>query len=414
MTSATREPAAWLTNVLVADGFEGTWNELSPLDIPGKAAFFVSSNLEALRAVREHRLSHNKELLLASETRLDPVMSEQLVGAGFKVLHGDETVLGDSQRTKQSEPSRIWLLTSGSTGRPKRVAHTMESLLTVRGSQPPRRWLNPYTPGSYAWWQVTSLALSHPDTGMVCVDPTESWAEVAYEHDINAASGTPTFWRNALLTQGEELSKINFRQITLGGEPVDQAILDQLAALFPEARISWIYASSEAGASIAVHDGKAGFPVTWLHSVSSTSDASENRPRLRVVDHELLISSPYRGTGIPEELPTGDRAEIRGDRVHIVGRLGSDEVNVGGTKVSVTRVRDVLTAHPGVAWANVRGRKAPIVGNIIQAEVVLDDTSLTETDIIRYSSTRLAPTEIPRRVRILDKIPLRESLKSDV
>ena len=42
--------------------------------------------------------------------------------------------------------------------------------------------------------------------------------------------------------------------------------------------------------------------------------------------------------------------------------IASDEINVGGAKASASAVRDVLQAHPAVAWASVRGRKAPIVG----------------------------------------------------
>ncbi|NLE97501.1 MAG: long-chain fatty acid--CoA ligase, partial [Propionibacterium sp.] len=268
--------------------------------------------------------------------------------------------------------------------------------------------LNPYTPGAYAWWQVTTLALAHPGTSMVCVDATQHWAEAAAEHGVNAASGTPTFWRQALLSQRDELAGVDFKQITLGGEPVDQAVIDLLREAFPNARVSWIYASSEAGASIAFHDGLAGFPAEWLGS------AKEGRPTLTVDGDELLIASPHRGDGVAQTLRTGDRVEVRDGRVHITGRLASDEINVGGTKVSVGKVRDTLLAHPGIAWAAIKARRAPVVGQLVQASVVLDDKSLTEDDIIRYSAERLAETEVPRRVRILDEIPLKESLKSDV
>jgi len=37
------------------------------------------------------------------------------------------------------------------------------------------------------------------------------------------------------------------RQITLGGEIADQAVLDALARRFPGARITHVYASTEAG-----------------------------------------------------------------------------------------------------------------------------------------------------------------------
>lgn len=396
-------------NLIAADGFVGTWSQLAAMDLPPAAAVFVRNSLEALKVVWQHAIDQ-RETLVAAGARYEPALVEDLLDEGLSVVRqmsgADELLAPNTIRP--AEPGRVWLLTSGSTGRPKRVAHTLQSLLTVKGAQPPRVWLCPYTPGAYAWWQVVSLTLLHPEQSLVCVDPTQSWAATAAEHGVTAASGTPTFWRQALMTQGEELSRINLRQITLGGEPVDQDIIDLLSQTFPDARVSWIYASSEAGASIAVHDGKAGFPEHWLDRIS------DGRPRLSVDGIELLISSPHRGLGVNEVLRTGDRVEYRYGRVHIVGRLGSDEINVGGSKVSASHVRDTLLSHPGVSWAAVKGRRAPMVGQLVQANVVLKDPAVTEDDLFGYCRSRLSEVEVPRRIRFLDQIPLTESLKSDV
>ncbi len=82
---------------------------------------------------------------------------------------------------------------------------------------------------------------------------------------MTAASGTPTFWRQALYRDPDERRRgCRSSRSPSGGEPVDQAILTRLTEMFPAARVSWIYASSEAGATIAVHDGRAGFPESWL------------------------------------------------------------------------------------------------------------------------------------------------------
>lgn len=393
-------------NTLVAGDFVGTWEDLEPLALPDRAAVFAADDMEALRAVW-HQHQNQRELLVAADSRREPGLQQQLLDLGLTIV-ADGATVAEPTEDRTTTAGRVWLLTSGSTGRPKQVAHTLDTLLTVRGKQPARTWLNPYTPGAYAWWQVTTLALAHPGTSMVCVDPHEEWAAVAAEHGVDAASGTPTFWRQALMAQGDELAKIPFKQLTLGGEPVDQAIIDLLKQTFPEARVSWIYASSEAGASIAVHDGFAGFPEKWL------TEHKDGRPKLSVEDGELLIESPHRGEGVDPVLRTGDHAEIRDGRVYITGRIGSDEINVGGTKVSAGKVRDTLLSHPGIAWVEIKARKAPVVGHMVQASVVLEDKSLTEDDIIRFATERLAETEVPRRVRLLDEIPLKESLKSDV
>lgn len=393
-----------------ATGRARTWASLPQSVLDSPTAVAVARSIEAFPAVAAHQRTQH-ELLVVARQRLTPDLRAELVDLGLSLDTGDQRLAPTSERL--SEPGRIWLLTSGSTGRPKRVAHTLASLTTVTGPQPPRRWLCPYSPGTYAWWQVVTLGLTAPGQDLVVVDPSEleSWTAAALDHQVTAASGTPTFWRQSLLRAPEELRRVPLRQISLGGEPVDQAILDQLAATFPEARISWIYASSEAGASIAVHDRTAGFPVEWLDQVRP------DRPLIQVDGEELILTSPHHAAGLEGPLRTGDRVEIRDGRVHIVGRIDRDEINVGGSKVSAAAVREVLLAHPAVGWAAVKGRRAPLVGAVVAADVVLTegaDRSTAEQQIQTWCAQRLPEHAVPRRIRVLDTIPAKETLKSDV
>lgn len=404
---------AGAANTLVAGSFRGTWRDLDALDLPGAAAAFCASHADALRAVWLHATT-TRETLVAASSRREQGLVDALAATGLEVVSVDAAgveTIAPAAPGREATPGRVWLLTSGSTGRPKQVAHTLDSLTTVHGDQPPRTWLCPYTPGAYAWWQVVTLGLTLPGQNVVFVehDRLDDWAEIAREHAVDAASGTPTFWRQALMRSGETLATIGFKQITLGGEPVDQGVLDLLGATFPAARVSWIYASSEAGAAIAVHDGLAGFPASWLGA-----EPRPGRPGLAVDGDELVIASPNRAEGVAAALHTGDRVEVRDGRVHIVGRLGHDEINVGGSKASASAVRGVLLAHPGVRWAAVRGRKAPLVGTVVQADVVLADPATSEADLARWCADRLADYAVPRRFRFLSEIPLKESLKSDV
>jgi len=406
VTKAAAGPVGATNRILTRAGAT-TWGELEPLDLPPATAVVVDDNRDAARAVWSAVSRGDGELLVASRGRMTPDLVDELRGSGLAVVDGDEVLAPTAER--EVVPGRVWLLTSGSTGRPKRVAHTIDSLTTVGGVQPGRVWLCPYAHGAYAWWQVVTLALSQPDQHILFIEPDEldSWPAQALAAGVTAASGTPTFWRQALYRDPESVAALPLEQVTLGGEPVDQAILTRLSEMFPDARVSWIYASSEAGATIAVHDGRAGFPVEWLDRTT------DGRATLSIVDDELVIGSPHRAQGIDALLRTGDRVEVVDGRVVITGRLASDEINVGGSKASASAVRDVLQAHPAVAWASVRGRKAPIVGNIVTADVVLDG-EVTESELTRWCAARLADYAVPRRIRFLDTIPIKETLKSDV
>ncbi|MDQ4111831.1 MAG: AMP-binding protein [Actinomycetota bacterium] len=395
-------------------GRRSTWGELVQRAAPRPAptAHVVEHSVDALPAVAG--LKDGCELLVVAAGRLDESLAAELRGAGFDLVAGDDVHEATSPRP--AEDGRVWLLTSGSTGRPKRVGHTLESLSTVTGELAPRTWLCPYSPGTYAWWQVITLGLGVPGQDLVLVDPADldDWVTPALEHGVTAVSGTPTFWRRTLMRHGAELQKLPLEQVTLGGEPVDQAVLSQLAEAFPDARVSWIYASSEVGASIVVHEGRAGFPEEWLDR------DVPGRPRLAVLDGELVITSPHHGTDasgaeMTGAVRTGDAARIEDGRVLVTGRLDRDELNVGGSKVSAGAVRDLLQSHPAIAWAAVRGRKAPLVGTMVVADVVADhDSDVTADDLIRWAAERLPEYAVPRRIKMLAEIPAKETLKSDV
>ncbi|MEU5908154.1 AMP-binding protein [Micromonospora sp. NPDC047467] len=439
--SARPEPAG-VDNRLVVGDAPLTWRTLPTPVLPDPAAVLAHSAGHALAAARQHA-THGTELLLSTASRVDAAMRSELLDAGFTVTLVDDDGVHPSAppRPRAAEPGRLWLLTSGSTGRPKRVGHTLDTLTTVRGDQPSRTWLCPYAPGTYAWWQVVTLSLTQPGQHLVVVEPDEldDWPAVAAAHGVDAASGTPTFWRRTLYRDADALARVPLRQITLGGEPVDQAILDRLREVFPTARISWIYASSEVGASIVVHDGRAGFPVEWL------GRETPGRPTLTVHDDELVVTSPHHGAGLAGPIRTGDRVQVIDGRVLITGRLDSDEINVGGSKVSAGVVRGVLTGHPGVAWARVTGRRAPVLGAMVVADVVLTPAggssasadgpaggssasaggpaSLAdrfaagvpdEAALVRWCADRLPEHAVPRRIRVLTEIPVKETLKSDV
>jgi len=405
-------PAGWANQVVDArTGASTAWSDLPPVQLPAPAAVVVPSSYDALPAVRGHAET-GAELLVVAAGRLEENLRAELGTAGFNLVQGDQVEPASDPR--EAEEGRVWLLTSGSTGRPKRIGHTLGSLTTVSGDLPVRRWLCPYSPGTYAWWQVVTLGLGSPGQDLVVVDPAEldSWVQAAIEHGVTAASGTPTFWRQTIMSNGDDLAKVPLEQVSLGGEPVDQAVMDQLRTFFPGARISWIYASSEVGASVVVHDGRAGFPVEWLDR------EVPDRPRISVEGDELVIASPYHGSGLEGAVHTGDRVAVEDGRVLITGRLDRDEINVGGAKVSAGVVRSVLQAHPDVAWAAVRGRRAPLVGTMVVADVVLNSGKTDDPDALaalsKWCQERLPEYGIPRRIKLLDAIPAKETLKSDV
>lgn len=404
-------------NRIVLAGAWRTWDDLlaeAPVDTlrsyDGRMAIVVSGAREAWLALVAIVATGADAAILGAD-RVTPDLMDHLGSSGVRVW-ADGSWQNTPAAPEPAQPGRITVVTSGTTGLPKLVPHTLESLGTVRGvTGPPRTWLCPYAAGTYAWFQCAVLWLLVEGQDVVPVDTAEldEWPRIARQWGVSAISATPTFWRRTFLAAGEdELSAVPLTQVSLGGEPVSQSLLDRLRALYAEARLTHIYASSEAGACIVVSDGRAGFPREWVGSTGS------NGVEIRVEDERLLVRSPWANTATASGwIDTGDAVRFAGDRVEIVGREEGSIVNVGGAKVSTAEVAGVLLEHPKVAWCRVFGKRSPVVGELPVAEVALSHgASAGEDELLAWCRDRLPEVALPRRITFRDEIPSTPALKS--
>jgi hypothetical protein len=65
-----------------------------------------------------------------------------------------------------------------------------------------------------------------------------------------------------------EAALLKPQYVRLSGEVADQAVLDHLRAVYPQARIAHAFASTEAGVAFDVNDGLAGFPTAYIDEPS--------------------------------------------------------------------------------------------------------------------------------------------------
>ncbi|HTD21723.1 MAG TPA: acyl--CoA ligase [Terriglobales bacterium] len=105
-------------------------------------------------------------------------------------------------------------------------------------------------------------------------------------------------------------------------------------------------------------------------------------------------------------LRTGDQGfmDARG-YLTLTGRL-KEIINCGGEKISPAEIDQVLTDHPSVATALAFGVDSALLGERVYAAVVpREGQQVTERELKRFASDRLAKFKIPRRILILDEIP---------
>lgn len=367
----------------------------------------------------------NEDDQLTREARLAQAGIDIVVeghGFGFAKLLAqfDPIDANDSaQPAATARPAVIqtnWLLpTSGTTGTPKLIAHTFASLtrsMTTRRIGDDYTWGSLYSLRRFAGLQVFLQS-------WMCGTPLILNEEGADLHEVltrfidlgcNALSATPSMWRK--LAMHPLFDRLTLKQITLGGEIVDQAVLDLLVTRFPGARITHIYASTEAGVGFAVRDGRAGFPADYLLQpplgVAMRID-SQNHLWFGI----KLVQSLAAGAE-NEWIDSGDVVETQGDRVRFLGRTNGS-INVGGNKVMPEEIESVIKELPYVAFVQVRARKSAMLGSLVEAAItptpgtVLD--AALKKQVTAHCRARLDGFKVPAFIVAADAIQLTASGK---
>jgi acyl-CoA synthetase (AMP-forming)/AMP-acid ligase II len=303
-----------------------------------------------------------------------------------EVLAAEEA--DDSLRPGVDAAQPLMIRTTGTTGLPKAARHDWRILgKTVAGVRPmpEQRWLLAYGPQQFAGIQVLLHAAASQAT-LVAPFPRQpkDGLDALLIKGVTCVSATPTFWRFLLAeARSRKASLPPLEQITLGGEAAPGDLLEEIQTVFPGAKVSQVYASTEFGSITSVRDGKPGLAVDSLWSESNPAS------NVRVAEGELWVRAGagmlgYAGeppsaaasadadeaeTGAGEWRRTGDLVEIVGDRVMFRGRQ-SEVINVGGVKVHPLPVEDRITGLDSVALARVFGRPNKLTGAIVAVEIV--------------------------------------------
>lgn len=195
----------------------------------------------------------------------------------------------------------------------------------------------------------------------------------AGRHGVTHISGTPSHWRRALMSGSATAMSPEY--VRLSGEIADQAILDNLRACYPQARITHAFASTEAGVAFEVHDELAGFPASVIDNppagvAMKVADGTLRIRSRRIADRYIAaVSSIADQDGFVD---TGDLVQLRDGRYYFAGRRDGT-INIGGQKVHPEEVEAVINRHPRVHMSLVRSRKNPVLGALVVADVVLQN-----------------------------------------
>jgi acyl-CoA synthetase (AMP-forming)/AMP-acid ligase II len=389
---------------------------------PVSASYAALAALDRLASdvfLLDANLSIEEARHLSQKLRLGALLTAEKSNQGWK-FEAHEI----SNEEKWSGGSTVTILTSGSTGEPKAARHSWKSIARpvrkTTGIQHPK-WLLTYRPQLYAGLQVMLQCFADRGTLVIPDAHADPQSTVRFMGDaaVEFVSATPSYWRRLLMfSDADLLKRIPLVQITLGGEVIDQPILDRLRQHFPNARIVHIYATTELGRCFAVSDGKAGFPVSYLETTQP--GAAE----LKIEAGELLVRSPNSmgmydpvsssQSTISDWFQTGDLVEVRDDRVHFVGRK-SEMINVAGSKVFPIEVERVIRIIPGVSDVRVFGKASSIAGELVACEIVAapgQDRDALKEIVARTCRAKLNSQQQPRMIKLVDRIDLSSASKT--
>ncbi len=375
---------------------------------PTPVTYAALSALEALRCdivLLDGRLPSEDIERLARHLHL---------GAVVRAAGPDLQVQDLSDEGPWSGEGTVTVLTSGSTDEAKLAGHTWGSLgrpVREHTGEVAPRWLLTYRPQLYAGLQVMLQSFADGGTLVVAEDlDPQSIAALMLSVGVDHVSATPSYWRRLMmLADPSVLKRVPLTQITVGGEVVDQPLLDRLQRTFPNARLVHIYATTELGRCFSVTDGRAGFPARYLEG------ARPDGVELKTHDGELLVRSPNAMRPRADEwCATGDLVEVRDGRALFVGRR-SEMINVGGAKVHPIEVERVIRAIPGVSEVRVFAKASSIAGEVVACDIVPevgeDAERLTRT-VSQVCLSRLTSAQRPRLVRLVDHVDLSDAGKT--
>jgi acyl-CoA synthetase (AMP-forming)/AMP-acid ligase II len=280
-------------------------------------------------------------------------------------------ILEFAPREQHSPPGSVSIYTSGTTAEPKRITKQWKSILqNKRGNgKPTDRWLLTYSPARWAGLSVLAHCLKL-GCELIVPDSLEIQDICKGIQKCTHMSLTPSLFRKTLIS-GANLENTDLIQVTFGGEAATQAILDKAKQIWPQARISHVYASTEFGDILSCSDGLEGFGRI---------------PGELTEDGELTI----------EGIPTGDLWRLEGNRYIFVGRKG-DGINVGGSKVMPFEVEKIMNEIPGVDECRVFGVSSALLGSIVCADY---RGTITSMDLTIELRARLPKYAVPRCTQV--------------
>jgi len=359
----------------------------------GATAVLISTKLP--QTVREY---------IIKDSQCELVLTEDNFFNFFKIGTPDKISMDENSPA-------IILYTSGSTKMPKGVVIPHKRLWTI--SQKAKDPLMPKKRMLIAAPCYHMNGLSNLEVGLagnatiilMSQFEAKSAVEVIKQHKVNFITSVPTMI--ALLLQ-EDVSKLTtIRHIAMASAPVSKTLYSFIKQKFPSISISIAYGSTEAGPGLfskhpwlPTPEMSVGYPATGIDYRLDNGILEIKSPSMMTSYSNGDTRFTKDGYFITNDIFETDAAGF----YYFVGRADDMFVS-GGNNIYPRKIETILETHPCIVESAVIPLEDDIKGVKPYAFVTIKNNT-TEDEIKTHILKTLSYNECPRKIWILDSMPL--------
>lgn len=404
----------WLTSVYSMQSPENIAQELTDSKFAAIIADAQDWTAPVIAAAKKCG-SFGINLDLAAAQNIAPVDDLAALGSGpFRAMDGE---------------AGLEILSSGTTGKPKRILFPMRMLVRAVESVRAGR-SGPVQPEILVWPYggiggiLCLVASTMMDRYTVLLDKfnVDEWVEAAERLKPNLVSGVPTIARMILDAKvpPEKLSSIEY--FYGGSAPMTPELQDEFERIYG-IKVIWAYGATEFCGTI----------ICWTPDLHTEFKDSKKGAMgralpgigLRVMDMENgnilgVNEEGYLAAHVPvisdEWITTTDIVTIDEDGFVFHKGRGDGAILRGGHKVLPEKLVDTLRAHPDILDAAVVGMADDRLGEVPVAAVELcrGVDAPDEAALLAHMRAHLSAPQIPKYIKIWDRLPRTASMKVDL
>lgn len=302
-------------------------------------------------------------------------------------------------KIRESKSWTLELATSGTTGIPKTVKHNLSSLTRNVKVTPDRKndvWGFAYNPHHMAGLQVFFQAFfnQNPIVNLFGLSKEEI-EEHILKYGVTHISATPTFYK-LLLPTNKVFDKV--KQVTFGGEKYNPDLESQLKLVFPMAKFTNVYASTEAGSLFAANGDVFSIRESLKDAVKIMNGEIWLHQSLLSVSDDLKVVDGWYATGDMVDFVSADPLKFK-----FISRK-NEMINIGGSKVNPNEVEDIILKMNGVKDVKVFGKPNSLMGTILCADIIAE--SLSDKEVKAFVKTHLPEYMVPRIIKFVESVEL--------